>query len=356
MVADFGEFEQESGLTMRTTHVDKTSSRASTKPFSTLRHIPIASLELGEHHRGARVEGVVCCKAIRSVAVQILLEDVKNASHAVKVSLYNFVPSSSRIADVRRLLPEGTRLAIREPYYKAFMDGTSGIRVDNPADVVFITDTVQTPQESELVNFDELKAVGNQAYRSPALHCIQATHRCSQATPSDCNKPCLHMASLPSNMTAQRAVITSLAGANKELNAYKGTLRHTLANKSHESLGAELSSILGKGPKASVPQLMLQCRCKDFVQAQALYKKCLQQRTDSIVILSNLAAVHIELGDYPDALKYAQDALKLDATHVKSLYRCGVAQMHLQEYSKAIQVLNQAKQQVSVTCPLWVLI
>ena len=101
---------------------------------------------------------------------------------------------------------------------------------------------------------------------------------------------------------------------------------------------------------------MLQYRCKDFVQAQALYSKCLQKRPDSIVILSNLAAVHIELGDYPQALRYAQDALKIDAKHVKSLYRCGVAQMHLQQYTEAIQVLEQAKQQVSVTCPLLFLV
>ena len=71
------------------------------------------------------------------------------------------------------------------------------------------------------------------------------------------------------------------------------------------------------------------CRVKDFVQAQALYSKCLQERPDRINILSNLATVHIELADDPQAVRYAQDAIKLDANHVKSLDRCGVAQMNL---------------------------
>ena len=154
MVADLEKFQKDAAFMMRKTHLDKTSARACTKALSTLQHIPVAELELGEHHKDARVEGLVCCKA-------------------VKVSLYNFVPSRTNIRDIRRLLPEGTRLAIKEPYYKPFLDGSSGIRVDNPADVVFMTDTLQTPEDSQRVNFDELKALGNQAYRS-ALSCLQA--------------------------------------------------------------------------------------------------------------------------------------------------------------------------------------
>ena len=102
----------------------------------------------------------------------------------------------------------------------------------------------------------------------------------------------------------------------------------------------------------SYVMMLLLYRCQDFIQAHAHYSKCLQERPDSIVILSNLAAVHIELGEFSKALTYAQDALNMDATHVKSLYRCGVAQMNLQQHAEAIRLLNQAKQQVSLSCPL----
>lgn len=95
-----------------------------------------------------------------------MLEDVNDGSHAVKVSLYNLLPGSAKLSEVRQLLPEGTKLAIREPYYKVFLDGTSGIRVDNPADVVFLKNTSDPSQSSQDDDFDQIKAQGNQAFRS----------------------------------------------------------------------------------------------------------------------------------------------------------------------------------------------
>ena len=55
------------------------------------------------------------------------------------------------------------------------MDGTLNVRVDNFVGAVLMTDIVQTPQDREqllqsTVNFDELKAPRNQAYRSLPLH------------------------------------------------------------------------------------------------------------------------------------------------------------------------------------------
>ena len=88
-VAEIDEIERTSSMIFRNTHVDRTSAAGSTTPFGTLRHIPIADLQLDQRHQGCKVEGIVCCKATRQTAVQILLEDAKNTSHAVKVSMYN---------------------------------------------------------------------------------------------------------------------------------------------------------------------------------------------------------------------------------------------------------------------------
>lgn len=73
---------------------------------------------------------------------------------------------------------------------------------------------------------------------------------------------------------------------------------------------------------------------------------CLKQCPDNIVVLSNLAAVYIELKEYAQALQHAQDGLKVDGSHVKCLYRSGVAFMHLEQYTNAIERLKTAKQQV----------
>lgn len=175
IVAEIDKIEQQSPFLMRNSYVDKTSARASSTPYANLRHIPVAALQLDQRHKGFRVEGVVCCKATRQVAVQVLLEDVSNSSHAVKVSMYNLLPTSTQMKDVRRLLPEGTKLAIKEPYYKPFVDGTSGIRVDNPADVVFLTEPGQSDPITinEDVGFDQMKAQGNQAFRSVLFYIFE---------------------------------------------------------------------------------------------------------------------------------------------------------------------------------------
>ena len=170
VVAELDEIEGTSKFLMRNTHLDASSAAASTTPFANLRHISVASLRVGERHKGSRVEGTVCCKATKYTAVQVLLEDVENTTHAVKVSMYNLVPASARMSQVRRLLPEGTKLAIKDPYYKAFLDGTSGIRVDNPADVVFLGKPDEEICPDEAAGFEDTKTKGNKAFRSAAMY------------------------------------------------------------------------------------------------------------------------------------------------------------------------------------------
>lgn len=115
MVAEVDKMEQQSPSVMRNSHVDRTSARSSSTPFAKLRHIPVAALQLDQQHKGCRVEGVVCCKATRQVAVQVLMEDATNSPHAVKVSMYNLMPTSTPIKDVRRLLPEAPSLQSKSP-------------------------------------------------------------------------------------------------------------------------------------------------------------------------------------------------------------------------------------------------
>lgn len=124
LIADLERFERPGGtpdghgFVMRNSHVDRTSSRASSTTFAKSQHIPVAALQLHRRHTGCRVEGTVCCKAFRQVAVQVLLEDAMDSSHAVKVSMYNLIPTSAKLSAVHQLLPEGTKLAIRDPTTK----------------------------------------------------------------------------------------------------------------------------------------------------------------------------------------------------------------------------------------------
>lgn len=60
---------------------------------------------------------------------------------SLQVHVYN-IPSlaavTTTLADLHKaqeLLPEGQALAVIEPFFKLMLDGTYGVRVDNPADV-----------------------------------------------------------------------------------------------------------------------------------------------------------------------------------------------------------------------------
>ena len=153
----------------RTSHADPVASAACTSPFSTLTPISLAQSQLEHRHKGCRIEGTVCCEPIRFTANQLLLADAVNEAQAIKVSIYNLLPANAPIAKVRALLPKGTRLAIKEPYYKTYDgDGSSGIRVDNPADIVFLqprSDQDLGFDKDKAMSFDENKAAGNAAFR-----------------------------------------------------------------------------------------------------------------------------------------------------------------------------------------------
>ena len=84
------------------------------------------------------------------------------------------------------------------------------------------------------------------------------------------------------------------------------------------------------------------CRSKDYSSAQALYEKCLKERPRDLLTLSNLSAVHIQLASFAQAAVYANNGLNIDPSHVKCLFRSGVANMHLEQYELAITNLKKA--------------
>ncbi|KAA6417619.1 MAG: hypothetical protein FRX49_12411 [Trebouxia sp. A1-2] len=144
-------------------------------------------------------------------------------------------------------------------------------------------------------------------------------------------------------------------GASTRDQMYKAFL-----TRRHEKTGV-LGGLTGPGPNTAVPQSSLGPRkrpctpqaldgasvtaeSKEYTKAQILYDKCLRARPKDVTIMSNLAQVHIELENYCHALVHAQHSLELEPTHVKCLYRCGVANRHLGNYENAFLALQKAKQ------------
>ena len=163
--AEIGRQSSRAMFALKTSHLDPTASAASTVALGDLNHVSVTEMRLSIRNLGCRIEGTVCCRPIRHTAIQVLLEDAKNAEHAIKVSAYNLLPASGPMAQVLTLLAPGTRLAIKEPYLKTYLDGSCGIRVDNPADLVFLESQADAVQSTHSPSLSHNRACGNKAFR-----------------------------------------------------------------------------------------------------------------------------------------------------------------------------------------------
>lgn len=98
----------------------------SVTPVSELSPVLISDLVLETHHRGKVLLVRILGYPQRVQAVQNVVEDEKG--NVERLGLYNtdpgLVPEFS--------LPKGAIIAVREPFYKATMDGGYTVRVDHP--------------------------------------------------------------------------------------------------------------------------------------------------------------------------------------------------------------------------------
>ncbi|WIA16369.1 hypothetical protein OEZ85_013065 [Tetradesmus obliquus] len=106
-----------------------------------------SELQLDAVHKGHVLFGTLVVDALLMSSVQTVLEDEE--VQVVKLHIYN-TPQLRRntpagqpadIAAAQRVFPKGQRIAILEPYFKVMMDGSLGVRVDNPAEVILLDES-----------------------------------------------------------------------------------------------------------------------------------------------------------------------------------------------------------------------
>ena len=123
--ACFGEYPKSAF----TSNFDQKPSAAGRVPLERLRPIKVEALEIEKVHRGRVLYCRIISKVVIMKAAAVLVED-DNA--LAELAVYGMPDPGD--------LSEGRRLAISEPYFKTRMDGSKGIRVDNPEDITFDVD------------------------------------------------------------------------------------------------------------------------------------------------------------------------------------------------------------------------
>jgi hypothetical protein len=122
---DCAELEKGTTATSLATTLDFVRKSRSNVSLSTLRPIYISSLQADTTHRG---RAVFCRIASRILLMQSAMVLVEDNSGLTELAVYG-------LSDVQQLA-EGRHIVIVEPYFKIRADGTKGIRVDDPTDLV----------------------------------------------------------------------------------------------------------------------------------------------------------------------------------------------------------------------------
>ena len=109
-------------------------------PLASLAPISVADLQLGTTHVGRVLRGKLAAPANVMKGAMTVLEDAHG--RLVLLAVYNMLPAGlgmrelHQVADVA--LAEGASVAVIEPFFKRFADGTCGVRVDDPRDLVHL--------------------------------------------------------------------------------------------------------------------------------------------------------------------------------------------------------------------------
>ena len=114
---------------------------ASVKSLDDLKKAYISELKWSEVHRGhvLVVRTVALPRDMRPSgddAILTIVEDELGSVHRLRV--YNYPAGKAR--NLGDLLPSGVVLAIKEPYCEAATEDLSGIRVDHPSDLVYLSE------------------------------------------------------------------------------------------------------------------------------------------------------------------------------------------------------------------------
>ncbi|CAK9877022.1 unnamed protein product [Sphagnum jensenii] len=109
-------------------------------PWKDLLPLSLADMKLGKTHRRHVLHGRLCVTAYKIHDVVSVLEE--DCGLATVVMLKNAVPIMATMAQAQHCFPEGSRVAIRDPYLTRLPDGLVGVLVESPTDIVFLSRAV----------------------------------------------------------------------------------------------------------------------------------------------------------------------------------------------------------------------
>lgn len=128
-----------------------------TSSIGGLKVVSLKQLKIGKVHRNRVLHGTLCTKSLCTkgligLAVVNVLEDEEGK--ATPIFLNNALKENYSSAQAQRIYPQGSRVAVREPYLRRFPDGEIGLMVEKHADLVFLWVPEVTESLPEILTSD----------------------------------------------------------------------------------------------------------------------------------------------------------------------------------------------------------
>ncbi|GLJ21778.1 hypothetical protein SUGI_0406500 [Cryptomeria japonica] len=129
-------------------------------PLNGLRPIRARELQIDKHHNDSVLFGTLCADALRMAGIMTILED--QFGDAVRLAIYNTSSNQSPSS----LYPKGSKVAIKQPYFKqGSQDGVFMLRVDNPQNVEILASFPGNEDTSLAKSLLDLRNKGNKCFR-----------------------------------------------------------------------------------------------------------------------------------------------------------------------------------------------
>ena len=124
--------------------------------------IDVSDLKSYEQNRGRYIEGVLLTDPFTPIiGTTTVLEDCNG--DAVVLALYNLLPDGLHGDDsiplASKFIPKRCTVCIVEPFLKVFRDGSRGLRIDDPSDIIVLSRDDRAENEEEALS--NAKMLGN---------------------------------------------------------------------------------------------------------------------------------------------------------------------------------------------------
>ena len=198
-----------------------------TKSFKFMRKVYKKQLLLNMVHENCFILLEIKSKLLKMISQQFYADDEDN--QRLYISIYNFDKNF-----IENEFKPGKYIIIKEPFYKEYLDGKIGIRVDNPNNVILFKNKVEAQNyiTQELGNIDEYLKIGDEYFEKKEYYdAIDIYLCCSELNYNDLNIKSIIYKKLINSYLKINANILALKYCDDYLLLYDRTNRDIIGYK-----------------------------------------------------------------------------------------------------------------------------